>query len=100
MHIHEDKSGGSAVGIATADCLDDCGVGDRVQLGSRICTSPYIQINSGAQSASYRMSTAGIFPPRVERPGCEYEQSHPISAEIKEMWIYTSTPPYASRHSY
>jgi hypothetical protein len=31
----------------------------------------------------------------VKRPGCEADHSFPNSAEVKNMWIYTSTPPYA-----
>jgi hypothetical protein len=27
--------------------------------------------------------------------GCEVDHSPPTSAEVKKMWIYTSTPPYA-----
>jgi hypothetical protein len=27
-------------------------------------------------------------------PGREADQSPPASAEVKKMWIYTSTPPY------
>jgi hypothetical protein len=31
----------------------------------------------------------------VKRPGREADNSPPASAEVKNMWIYTSTPPYA-----
>jgi hypothetical protein len=31
----------------------------------------------------------------VKRPGREADHSPPASAEIKKMWIYTFTPPYA-----
>jgi hypothetical protein len=33
--------------------------------------------------------------PGVKRPGHEADHSPPTSAEVKKMWIYTSTPPYA-----
>jgi hypothetical protein len=33
--------------------------------------------------------------PGVKRPRREGDQSPPASAEVKKMWIYTSTPPYA-----
>jgi hypothetical protein len=33
--------------------------------------------------------------PGVKRPGREADHSPPTSAEVKKMWIYTSTPPYA-----
>jgi hypothetical protein len=31
----------------------------------------------------------------VKRPGREADHSPLTSAEVKKMWIYTSTPPYA-----
>jgi hypothetical protein len=33
--------------------------------------------------------------PGVKRPGREADHSPPTTAEVKKMWIYTSTPPYA-----
>jgi hypothetical protein len=33
--------------------------------------------------------------PGIKRPGREADHSPPTSAEVKKMWIYTSTPPYA-----
>jgi hypothetical protein len=30
----------------------------------------------------------------VKRQGREADHSPPASAEVKKMWIYTSTPPY------
>jgi hypothetical protein len=44
--------------------------------------------------ASYPMGTGGFFP-GVKRPGREADHSPPATAEIKKIWIYTSTPPYA-----
>jgi hypothetical protein len=46
-------------------------------------TQPIIQWVSGALS------------PGVKRPVREADHSPPASAEVKKMWIYTSTPPYA-----
>jgi hypothetical protein len=37
----------------------------------------------------------GALPPGLKRPGRETYHSPPASAEVKKMWIYTSTPPYA-----
>jgi hypothetical protein len=31
----------------------------------------------------------------VKRPGSETDHSTPTSADVKKIWIYTSTPPYA-----
>jgi hypothetical protein len=36
----------------------------------------------------------GALSPGVKRQGREVEHSPPTSAEVKKMWIYTSTPPY------
>jgi hypothetical protein len=33
--------------------------------------------------------------PEVKRPGCEADHSLPANAEVKKMWIYTSSAPYA-----
>jgi hypothetical protein len=46
-------------------------------------TQPPIQLVPGALS------------PGVKRTGREADHSPPTSAEVEEMWIYTSTPPYA-----
>jgi hypothetical protein len=40
------------------------------------------------------MGTVG-FLRGVKLPGREADKSPPASAEIKKMWIYISTPPYA-----
>jgi hypothetical protein len=37
------------------------------------------------------MGTGGSFP-GLKRPGSEVDYSPPNSAEVKKMWIYTSTP--------
>jgi hypothetical protein len=37
----------------------------------------------------------GALSPGVKRQGREADHSPPPSAEVKKMWIYTSTPPYA-----
>jgi hypothetical protein len=36
----------------------------------------------------------GALSPGVKRPGREVDHSPPTSAELKKMWIYTTTPPY------
>jgi hypothetical protein len=45
-------------------------------------TQPLIQLVPGALSL------------KVKRPGRESDNSTPVSAEVKEIWIYTSTTPY------
>jgi hypothetical protein len=52
-----------------------------------------VQTGSGAHPASYPMGTGGSFP-GVKRQGREADHSPSTSAEVKEMWIYTSTPLY------
>jgi hypothetical protein len=73
----------SEVGTATGYGLDDRGVGVRVPVGSRIFSS------------SRRPDRLGTLSPVVKRPGCEADHSPPASAEVKKMWIYTSTPTYS-----
>jgi hypothetical protein len=51
-----------------------------------------VQNGSGAHPASYPMDTGGSFP-GVKRPGREADHSPPSSAEVKNEWSYTSTPP-------
>jgi hypothetical protein len=63
------------------------------------CSSPHrvknfslllvVQTCCGAHPASYPMGTG------VKRPGREADHSPPANAEVKKMWIYTSTLPYA-----
>jgi hypothetical protein len=80
--------------IATGYRLEDRGVGIRVPVRSRIFTSHVVQTGSLVHSTSYTMGTAGSFP-GVKRPGREADHSPPTSTEVKTMWIYTSTSPYA-----
>jgi hypothetical protein len=35
----------------------------------------------------------GAFSLGIKRPGCEADHSPPSSAEVKNTWSYTSTPP-------
>jgi hypothetical protein len=52
------------------------------------------QTGSGVHPISHPMGTGGFFP-GVKRPGPEADHSPPVRAEVKKMWIYTSTPQYA-----
>jgi hypothetical protein len=54
-----------------------------------------VQTGPGVHPTSYPMGTGGFFPGGVKRSGREADHSPPASAEVKKMWIYTSTPPYA-----
>jgi hypothetical protein len=50
-----------------------------------------VQTGSDVNPASYPKG-AGALSPRLKRPGREADHSPPISAEVKNTWIYTSTP--------
>jgi hypothetical protein len=52
-----------------------------------------IQSGFGAHPASYPMSK-GAVSPGIKRPGREADYPPPTSVEVKNMRIYTSTPPY------
>jgi hypothetical protein len=50
-------------------------------------------------TTAFRQALEPTHPPikwllRVKWPGCETNYSSPSSAEVKNMWSYTSTPPY------
>jgi hypothetical protein len=83
----------SVVGIATGYGLDDRGVGVRVPVGSRIFSTSSRPALGPAHLPIQLLP--GFLSPRVKRPGLEADHSPPTSVEVKKMWIYTSTPPYA-----
>jgi hypothetical protein len=85
----------SAVGIATGDGLDD--KRSRSSSPGRVkncLSSMSSRPGSGVHATSYPMGT-GALSPGVKRPGCESDHSPPTSTEVKKIWIYTPTPPYA-----
>jgi hypothetical protein len=49
------------------------------------------QTGSSVHPTSYTMCTGSTFQ-GVKRLGREADHSPPTSAEVKKMWIYTSTP--------
>jgi hypothetical protein len=49
-----------------------------------------VQTGPGIHTTSYTMGIGGSFP-GLKRPGREVANSLPASAEVKKMWIYTST---------
>jgi hypothetical protein len=52
-----------------------------------------VQTGSEVYPTFYKMGTGDSFP-GVMRQGREADLSPPTSAEVKKMWIYTSTPLY------
>jgi hypothetical protein len=84
----------SSVGIATGYGLDDRGVGARVPIGSRIFSSPRRKRPVLGPNQPPIQWVPGAISPGVKRPWREDDYSPPISAEVKNTRIYTSTPPY------
>jgi hypothetical protein len=94
-NIYFDKSRDSAVGIVTGYGLDGLGVRVRVPVRNRFFFSLRrpVHTGSGAHQAFYRTGTEGSFP-GFKRPRREAHHSLPNNAEVKNMWIHISTPPY------
>jgi hypothetical protein len=92
--LYVDKSRDSSVGMVTGYRPDGRGVRVWVPVGVRFFSSHVTQTGSGAHRASYPTGTGGLFPLRVKLQGREPDHSPTTSAEVKKMWIYTSTPPY------
>jgi hypothetical protein len=81
----------SSVGLALGYGLDDREFESRQGAGN-FPLHHRVQTGSGTHQTSYPMSTRGSFP-GVKRPGREVDHS-PSSAEVKNVWSYTSTPQY------
>jgi hypothetical protein len=88
-----DRSWDRVVSIATGYRLDD-GSEFESRQGQEFSLLQVVQTSPGAHPASYPM-IPGALSPGVERPGHKADHSPPASAEVKKMWLYTSTPPYA-----
>jgi hypothetical protein len=93
MHTLHVKSWDSSVSIATGYGLDDQGVRVRVQWGQEFSLVHVIQTLGSTQPPVQWVLEA--LSSGVKRQGHEADHSPPASAEVKKMWIYTSTPPYA-----
>jgi hypothetical protein len=89
LHVSRD----SAVGIATGYGLDDRGVEFESREGQEFSLLHVVQTGAGAPPISLSNRQRGLSP-GVKRQGREADHSPPTSAEVKKMWIYTSTPPY------
>jgi hypothetical protein len=81
----------SVVGIVTGCGLDGQGIGVRVPVGARILSFPLRSDRFWDPPSPLPVQ----WIPGIKRPGREADSSHPISAEVTNAWIYTSTPPYA-----
>jgi hypothetical protein len=90
---YKHKSRDSSVGIALGYGLDDRGSRVRFPAGAgNFSLNHRVQNGSGAHPASYPMGIVDSFL-GVKRPGREADHSGPSSAEVKNAWSYTSTPP-------
>jgi hypothetical protein len=88
---HESRD--SSVGTALGYGLDDRGSRIRFPAeAGNFSLHHRVQNGSGAHPASYPMNTRDSFP-GVKRPVNEADHSPPSSAEVKNAWNYTSTPP-------
>jgi len=56
-------------------------------------TSVHFLAGPEAHPASYPMGTTESFL-GVKQLGCKHDHSPPSSAEVKNVWSYTATPPY------
>jgi hypothetical protein len=89
------ESWDSAVGIATGYAFD--------YRGSRSSSRGRVKNFLFSTSSRPALGTTqpliqwvpGVLSPGLKRPGREADNSPPTNAEVKKMWIYTSTPPYA-----
>jgi hypothetical protein len=50
------------------------------------------QSRSGQRGEEKFLAQPEALSPGVKRPGREVDHSPPTSAEVKKMWIFTSTP--------
>jgi hypothetical protein len=87
------RSRDSVVDIATGYGLDDRGVGVRALVGSRIFLTSFRPVLRPTKPPIQWVP--GTLSTEVKRRGHEADHSPPTSAEVKKIWIYTSTPPYA-----
>jgi hypothetical protein len=82
-----------AVGTATGYTLEDGGVGVRVPVGARFFSSPCRPDRFWGQPNPPIQWVPSALSAGVKRPGREADHSPPTSAEVKNTWIYTPTPP-------
>jgi hypothetical protein len=64
------------------------------QYGQEFSLLQIVQTVSGFTQCPIKWIREALSP-GIKRPGREADYSPPGSAEVKKMWIYTSTPLYA-----
>jgi hypothetical protein len=87
------KSRDSSVGIALGYGLDDRVLGFDFGLGLGIFLFTTASRTVLRPIEPPIQWVPGAFPLGVRRPGRETDHSLPSSAEVKNAWSYTSTPP-------
>jgi hypothetical protein len=89
------RSWGSLVGIATGYGQDDRAVG--VPSPGRVKNFLFSTLSRPALGSTQPPNqwVPGALPPGIKLPGREADHSPPASAEVKKIWIYTSTHPHA-----
>jgi hypothetical protein len=80
-----------AIGTATGYRSDGRRVRLRVPVGEIFLISTSSRPALGSTQPPIQWVSAAL-PPGVKRPECEAENSPPTSTEIKNRWVYTSTP--------
>jgi hypothetical protein len=88
------ESRGRAVSIATGYELDDRGAEVRIPIGATFFSFPCRPDRFWGPPSLLSIGYRGLLPRGVKRPWREADASLPISAEFKNTWFYTSTPPY------
>jgi hypothetical protein len=83
----------AAVDIATGYRLDDRGIGVRVPVGSIIFSSSQHPNQLRPTQLPIQLVWGAVYI-RVKRPEREANYSSPEKAELKNTWVYISTPIY------
>jgi hypothetical protein len=91
--LYAGRSRDSVVGIATGYELDGRVVGVRVPIGARIFSTASRPAQGPIRPPIQWVREA--LSPGVKRQRREADHSPSTSGEVKKMWIYTPTTPYA-----
>jgi hypothetical protein len=87
--ISDCRSRDNLVGITTSYGLDG-----RSSIHGRVKNFLHV-VHTGSGDRPTHPVGMGAFSPRVKWPGREADRSPPTSAEVKKMWIYTTTSTHA-----
>jgi hypothetical protein len=85
----------SSVGIVTGYELDGRGVGVSDPVRAIFFPTPRHPDRFWGPPSLLIQWVTGALSSGVKLPGREADHSPPTSVEVKNTWIYTSTPPYA-----